>query len=1226
MINHPEADKPPALSGAADVWDTPAGGLLLDEFFTPVAAPTVYTLACATSVVSCSYSAQGGGYTAQALTPGTTGEGTFGYCAAVSEDGSTRVVSWGGTSSGDTLEVFRLSGDGYVYDHSISTSALGASVYFTTIAVSSSGRYVAIAYAPTDDSASGVAILEHTGPAWSVVYSDAGQDFNYAVLKFSRDESLLVYSGNAIAPRVAALDGTWSLVQTLAGDPPDGCEYQAFVANPSLSMLVMGYAWQEDAQTVPLHLYVRSGSVFTLISALTPGAAQAYNPLAVSDNGRIFCAVGEHVGDGDDDTGFVVLERIGGVWAESVVPHPSSGIYRDYLDETYYPPALDADDNTLVLSGYALSDDGVLSTIYRRGPSGFTEVANTLSEGWSLSTTVSVDGRTVFVCTHDETGASGGTGVTRIFEASADWEEVEAVSAVGMASPSANLPTFVSRSSAFAVLNGVQTVHRSALQMAVTRPTVTTMGAEVATVAIGGIDATLRFLPIISMFATGYFLPVQASSTSLHVIKAIVAESAAIPIMSTETAPRTFHMSVEPASIGLSRYGVMTQTDSLSLPFNNNGNFMRVLAISGDGNTLAYGYYPNATIGSAGKIDVYIRAGAAWEFQASLIPDDLAIGGSVIGYVRKYACGVSLSEDGNTLVSVGDIVSVGVSLCVFKRDEGVWSYAQAVPVDSEARRAIISADGSTVLVDQDGLYFDLVRRVDGQYARMAGSTEFGYTGNAISADGSRTVYLSSNDNVYRVFNTRTMEDEATLQDAVYSSSRYAAISGDGTHAAIGVRYDMAGVVELWHRVDDVWSMYATIDPPGAVSPSACYLADDARTLIVRQAATGATALHKYRREGNVWTLIGSTSYADAWLAVTASSRGGRVVAINEADPASAITFEESAPSLGLHVGRASAVEALSVSVAGSPLALRLVRALIAQPAAQAISTPAAYSVRVMPANAVSLSVVGVAVGLEAAGAKQIGATAASLPLTSTAAALLKSIPPLAAQNEVVPLAAYDPWLTARRKSGAEVGSVTVSGEALPFVLNKPFFAGSFSVVGRTANLIGPVRRLLAETGVPLAVTTFAATLGPLARMPAPKASVPVSASPARFGYQQIRHLRVGVACAVFTLAAPGCRLAASEARRLMATAQTLPIAAGECHGRRSMPASRGDLAVTGGALYSSRAFRLAAAAGPVAARYPDALLYLRRSHRAACDSSVYAVAPSRRMDVTTRSINWWIRP
>lgn len=47
MVTLPQADMPSALSGGADVWDSPAGALLLADYFPQASGGTNYSLSCA---------------------------------------------------------------------------------------------------------------------------------------------------------------------------------------------------------------------------------------------------------------------------------------------------------------------------------------------------------------------------------------------------------------------------------------------------------------------------------------------------------------------------------------------------------------------------------------------------------------------------------------------------------------------------------------------------------------------------------------------------------------------------------------------------------------------------------------------------------------------------------------------------------------------------------------------------------------------------------------------------------------------------------------------------------------------------------------------------------------------------------------------------------------------------------------------------------------------------
>ncbi len=174
------------------------------------------------------------------------------------------------------------------------------------------------------------------------------------------------------------------------------------------------------------------------------------------------------------------------------------------------------------------------------------------------------------------------------------------------------------------------------------------------------------------------------------------------------------------------------------------------VGLSSDGNTLVFGGRSDNS--NVGAVWVFTRSGSTWSQQGSKL-----VGTDYVGYPIQ-GCSISLSADGNTLVSGGtsDNTTVGAAW-VFTRTAGVWSQEGPKLVgtgatgDAYRGPVSISDDGNTIILagseDSSGIgAFWIFKKTNGvwvqQGLKLVGSgyqggsyQGTGYNGIAISGDG-----------------------------------------------------------------------------------------------------------------------------------------------------------------------------------------------------------------------------------------------------------------------------------------------------------------------------------------------------------------------------------------------------------------------------------------------------------------------------------------------------------
>src|SRR6056300_127709 len=253
-------------------------------------------------------------------------------------------------------------------------------------------------------------------------------------------------------------------------------------------------------------------------------------------------------------------------------------------------------------------------------------------------------------------------------------------------------------------------------------------------------------------------------------------------------------------------------------------NFGWSVAISGDGSYALVGTVGDdigpATIQS-GSAYIFSRSGSTWTFQQKITAPDAA-------QSDQFGYSVSISSDGSYAL-VGAFLDTHVatyagSAYIFSRSGSSWSYQQKItapdaePGDYFGRSVAISGDGSYALVgvllddrpgqpaaDQSGSAY-IFNRSGTTWSYQSKITapdaapndRFGWSV-SISSDGSYALVGSVYDDTSRgsayIFSrsgsTWTYQSKITAPDAAPSDAFgwSVAISGDGSYAIAGARYD-----------------------------------------------------------------------------------------------------------------------------------------------------------------------------------------------------------------------------------------------------------------------------------------------------------------------------------------------------------------------------------------------------------------------------------------------------
>jgi len=289
------------------------------------------------------------------------------------------------------------------------------------------------------------------------------------------------------------------------------------------------------------------------------------------------------------------------------------------------------------------------------------------------------------------------------------------------------------------------------------------------------------------------------------------------------------------------------QTDIL---FVNNGSTTRqgtVIALSGDGTTLAVGAPLGNTVGC---VYVYTRSGSSWSLQGTLIGTGSTIGPQGV----QQGVSVAISSDGNTVAFGGNLDGNGTkqgATWVFTRTSGVWSQQGSKLFGSggpnfgnlQGTSVALSGDGNTLAIGGpgDGVTFAngtvwVFTRTSGVWTQQSGPF---YDNTQPGGRQGYCVSLSSNGNT---------------------------LCYGGPHVgATGIQ----GNGWIITRSAGVWTQQAILSAMGGSSGNillglSCSLSDDGNTASVGAPADGANngSVYVYTRSGTTWTqqarLVGST--------------------------------------------------------------------------------------------------------------------------------------------------------------------------------------------------------------------------------------------------------------------------------------------------------------------------------------------------------------------------------
>lgn len=223
------------------------------------------------------------------------------------------------------------------------------------------------------------------------------------------------------------------------------------------------------------------------------------------------------------------------------------------------------------------------------------------------------------------------------------------------------------------------------------------------------------------------------------------------------------------------------------------GTEYRECAISGDGNTAFVAAFASEPVPGYHYVNVYVRDGGAWTFQATLTPTNYD------GVRENFGKSIVTSTDGNVVVigAPNDGVDRTSSVYVFTRVGTSWS--ERVIIDSPEPANTATQFGVSLSMTADGTSF-----VVGDPQRTAGGGAYVYTGSGASWTLNTTLTIQSHD--------WDQIEPTGFGQAV-------AISGDGniiaigaptiiSDATIGDNFDAytQGWVEVFRKVNGTWRL------------------------------------------------------------------------------------------------------------------------------------------------------------------------------------------------------------------------------------------------------------------------------------------------------------------------------------------------------------------------------------------------------------------------------------
>lgn len=337
-------------------------------------------------------------------------------------------------------------------------------------------------------------------------------------------------------------------------------------------------------------------------------------------------------------------------------------------------------------------------------------------------------------------------------------------------------------------------------------------------------------------------------------------------------------------------------------------------AVAIDGDTMVVGVPQHATdagLTNAGVADVYVRSGADWVWQATLVA------GGAIAAEDRFGTAVAISGDRIVVGCPGRDSGAGASF-VYARSDTAWpmqaTLQLAAPVAGDRFGAAVDIDGDTIVVGAPGA--DAGRGsvmpyawsgsawVPGVAQTTPGGAADGGLGACVSLSGDTFLASARDDDIVggpsnvgsisafvrsggvwafeqRWFETTPVAGERFGASIDLQAGGYAAVVGSPQHD-VGAAADQ-GVAYLYVRSADGWQAGATLAHDGPNSAGGdqfgSSVAFDGHNLILVGApndddAHGAAYYYQYR--AGVWNMAQKID----WLSTACSGRYGASVALD----------------------------------------------------------------------------------------------------------------------------------------------------------------------------------------------------------------------------------------------------------------------------------------------------------------------------------------------------------
>ena len=208
------------------------------------------------------------------------------------------------------------------------------------------------------------------------------------------------------------------------------------------------------------------------------------------------------------------------------------------------------------------------------------------------------------------------------------------------------------------------------------------------------------------------------------------------------------------------------------------------VSISSDGNTaIAGASHPTGgtsdTSTAEGAVYVFTRSGSTWSQQAKLQSSDGEYG-------DEFACSVSISSDGNTVIAGARFEDTGATLAgaayIFTRSGSTWSQQAKIQASDRAANdyfgtsVSISSDGNTAIIGAEGEDPDNIAQAGAAYIFTRSGTTWSQQAKLVASDkeGSddfgTSVFISSDGNT-AIIGAKDESTGATLAGAAYIFTR-----------------------------------------------------------------------------------------------------------------------------------------------------------------------------------------------------------------------------------------------------------------------------------------------------------------------------------------------------------------------------------------------------------------------------------------------------------------------